>query len=179
MFRQQLTNFYNILLESYIVFTLFAIFFFVLIKYILTPYQISITGNFAIKQLKIYHLDLLKETAYFKENIKETIDSLNKSEATVQASVDAFNSEYENKQIIILTSMTCGIALLIAIPLIFGWLRIGDINWRHLVLVFFVNLVIIVVIEAIFIIYVIGQYSAIRFYPAFENGIYIPPNYTA
>lgn len=165
--NEYISKFYEILLESYIIFTLFAIFFYILVKYILTPFQLDITSNFAIKQLGYYGLDFIKQTSTFKENINKTKDNLAKTEHDRQLEVNAVNKEYENKQLIILTSMTIGIAVILIIPVLFGFIKLSDINWRHLALVLTINLMIILIIEIIFIYYVIGKYSTIRFYPAF------------
>jgi hypothetical protein len=158
---------YNILLESYIIFVLFAVFFFILIKYILTPFQLDVTSNFAIKQLEFYGLDLIKQTSQFKENIEKTKIELQNTEHKRQLEVDAANKEYENKQIIILISMSIGIAIILSIPILLGFIKLGDINWKYLALVLMVNLMIILIFEFILIYFVIGQFSAIRFYPAF------------
>jgi hypothetical protein len=158
---------YDILLESYIIFALFAIFFFILIKYILTPFQLDVTAEFAIKQLGFYGLDLIKKTSIFQENINKTKADLEKTEHERQLEVDAANKEYENKQLIILVSMTIGIAVILTIPILLGFIKLSDINWRHLLLVLTINLMIILIAEAIFIYYVIGEHSAIRFYPIF------------
>lgn len=160
---------YNIILESYIIFALFALFFFILIKYILTPFQLDVTSNFAIKQLDFYGLDLIKHTSQFRENIDKTKLDLQKTEHERQIEVDAANKEYENKQIIILISMTIGLAVILAIPILFGLVKLGDINWHHLALVLMINLMIILLLEFIFIYFVIGEFTTIRFYPAFSN----------
>jgi hypothetical protein len=166
--NNNINNFYNILLESYIIFALFAIGFYILIKYILTPFQLNSTAEFAIKQLSFYGLEQLKQTAEFKNNRDNSLNKLRQTENAKQQEVDAKNKEYENKQIIILISMTVGIAVLLVIPLLFGWIKLYDINWRHLALVLMINLIIILVVEAIFIYYVIGKHTSIRFYPLFN-----------
>lgn len=166
-----LINIYNIILESYVIFVIFAIFFFVLIKYIITPYEIEIVKGFAIKTLKNYGInEMVQLSSYFSDIIIDTQQKLNTAAIIEKSEVDAFNIEYENTQIYILIGMTFGILILMLIPILIGIIKFSDINWTKLLLVFFINTVIILVCEALFFIYIIGNYNTIRFYPLLEIG---------
>jgi len=157
---------YSIVLESSIIFVIFAVFFIVLLKYILTQYEIATTVEFATKQLKFYNLDLIRSTTYFEEQKQAAIEDLQKSKNARQQEVDEFNAPYEKKQLLLLAAMISVLAILLAIPIMLGWIKVSDINWKYMLSVMVINLVIILGLEATFVVYVIGQYSAIRFYPA-------------
>jgi len=162
---------YNIILESYIVFVIFAIFFFVLLKYIITPYEIEIVKKFAITALKNYGVDeMFKISNYFTDVITNAQRTLNNSAMLEQTKVNEFNAEYEMKQIYILVGMTIGLLIVMIIPIIIRIVKIRDIDWIRLLSVFAFNLIIILVCEALLFIYVIGNYNTIRFYPLLELG---------
>jgi len=171
MNKELIASIYTSILESYIIFVLFAIFFYVLIRYIITPYQLEVTSDFAIKQLEFYGLPQLVKTKVFNENIEEVKRDLSKSEQARQDEVDSANEKYYNTQLIIFFSMIVGIALFLSIPLLFGIIKINAVDWKHLLYVLIINLIIILIVEVTFIFVVIGEYSTIRFYPSLQKTI--------
>lgn len=162
---------FNIIVEAYIIFIIFAIFFYILISNILTNYQITTVSQFAVKQLQLYGLDAIKEIPGFREYVTQMRQDAAEKEAERQTEVDTNNSTYKKNQIIVLVSMTIGTGILLAFPLLMGWVSIRNLPFARYLRILLINLIIIIGIEVFFIKSVIGNYTSIRFYPLLESSI--------
>jgi hypothetical protein len=151
---------FSCLLDIFIVYTIFSLYFYILIKYIINNFENSTCANFFSKHLEIYskYIKIYKEiNNYKKVNEEQNIQNLiNNTEDTTS------DISYKITDIIIPISIL-GLGL---ITLLFFYIYrkqiIQQVELRHVIFTIIINLLFIIIFECIFIIFVYGNTDLIN-----------------
>jgi hypothetical protein len=151
---------FSCVLDIFIVYTIFALYFYILIKYIINDFENNTCANFFAKHLKIYkkYIKIYKEINNYKkvneeQNIQNLID-------TTQDTTS--NISYHFTDIIVPVSIL-GLGL-ITLLLFFIYRKqiIQQVNLRHVLFTIGINLLLIIGFESMFILFIYGNTDLIN-----------------
>ena len=172
-------NSYNILLEIFIAFSVFSIFFGVFMSYYFTSYETQLLSNFITKSVSFYKYDdiLLSDITQLKpviknlitENIGNDKKKLEKEVIDNESVVSEHNKEYDNKLIKIIIMMISVLLLLLIIPLLLGIIRLEQIlPFKYICLSLLLHIILIVGFELLFFYYILIYINPVKLYLIFQ-----------
>jgi len=161
-------NGYIILLEIFIAFSVFGIFFAIFMNYFFIKFQTNIFTTFIKDSINIYkkylfeNVNLDKITKFLNET--DYIKTIEKDSIIKEYEVDTYNKQYDNLLFKIIGIMILFIASLVLIPIILGIISISDINFTYISLSFILHMGFIILFEGLFVYLVLANSSPIKIF---------------
>ena len=168
-------NSYNILLEIFIAFSVFSIFFGVFMSYYFTSYETHLLSNFITKGVSFYKINDKSESNPLKPLISSLINNtaniteLEKEVRDEDSRVNEHNKEYDNNLIKIIIMMISVLLLLLIIPLLLGIIRLDQIPpIKYIGLSLILHIILIVGFELIFFYGILIYINPVKLYLIFQ-----------
>ena len=164
-------NSYNILIEIFIAFSVFSIFFGVFMSYYFTSYETHLLSNFITKGVSFYKNNNTQGNLIINSVIKNTANliELEKEVSIEDSIVNKHNKEYDNKLIKIIIMMISVLLLLLIIPLLLGIIRLDQIPpIKYIGLSLILHIILIVGFELIFFYYILIYINPVKLYLIFQ-----------
>jgi hypothetical protein len=161
-------NEYIILLEIFIAFSVFGIFFAIFMNYFFIKFQTNIFTIFIKDSINIYkkylfeNVNLDKITKFLNET--DYIKTIEKDSIIKEHEVDTYNKQYDNLLFKIIGVMILFIASLVLIPIVLGIISINDINFTYISLSFILHMGFIILFEGLFVYLVLANSSPIKIF---------------
>ena len=150
---------YTILIEIFIGFTAFALFFGIFANYFYDNYMEHKASNDLNKALSFYQLN----------NTNNIINDLQKQNLVLKKTADNISSEFvknrndeRNKFIYIIISITLFLFILIIIPLIIGIIPINIINIKFILINYLIHIIFIVGFETLLLLCVLPFIKSVK-----------------
>lgn len=174
--NKTLINGFNILTEVIIGFGTFALFFGIFMNYVFTKYEVELLGKFVKESVSFYKGNPSnKQSQDLHNQMKTLINSnsdVNNLEKNVSADdeyVHSYNKPYDNKLMYIILGMIFGLLGLLLIPVILGFIRLEQINFKYIGLSLVLHIILIVGFELLFLLYIITFINPVKLYSVFES----------
>lgn len=165
-----ITYIFLICLEIFIVFTIFAIYFYILVKYFIHAFEEQGIILFFKKHLEFYEplMKLYKLSSYNAANPNLIQDKIKIEIDKARANGTAYHPNFNTATYILVASVV-GMFVIIAIGfLIFHKRIMANITLNSLFMIIILNLVLIVGFELLFVFFVYGNTDLINFAAAFN-----------
>ena len=157
---------YNILIEIYIGFTVFLLFFGIFMNYFYDTYLENKLSNDLTKSLSFYNLNN-------KNNIIKNLQDSNDYDKTEIKKIKDNISKTKQKRINILIyfiiSINLLLLLLIIIPLILGIIPFSSINLKAITINFIIHLIFVVFFEIILFYYILPYLKIVNISKAIDS----------
>ena len=163
---------YDILIEILIGFSTFAIFFYVFMTYYFTSYEIHLMAGFINKSISFYSIT---QSAEQKKQLQDLIQNSNekkKIESEVKQNEDAVqkhNKVYDNKLLMIVIIMISILFLLVIVPLLLGFVRLDQLNFKYIGLSLVLHIILIVGFELLFLLVILKYINPVKLYMTFQE----------
>jgi len=162
-----LINIYLIIIEIFIGYTAFALFFGVFANYFYEDYITYRVKNDLEKALSFYQLDTQK-----LESIKTTIGIIDNPKYYIdleQIKVDKNNKILRNNFIYLIIGITFFLLSLIIIPLILGIIPVSYINLKFIGVSYLIHIIFVISFESLILFGIFGFSKTINIFRFFEN----------
>ena len=148
---------FTCLLDLFIVYTIFATYFYILIKYIIHDFEANTCASMFDKHLQFYDIYI---KIYKKLNHKNVMQSLQNLITTINNIPDTVNYTLTN-MIVPISILVLGLITLIYF-FIYKEKIIKQVELRHVIFTIFINLFFIISCECLFIIFVYGNANVLN-----------------
>ena len=153
---------FNILLDVFIVFTIFSIYFYILIKFFIHQFEENTIIHFFKNNLKYYDyiISFYKKSKYYKLNPNFIPNAINKK--IKQINEKPITTDYKLTDIIVSTTII-SFSLLLGIYFLFNRKNIMEhINLNNILFTIIINFILIIIFECMFIFFVYGNTNLIN-----------------
>ena len=161
-------NVYIILLEIFIAFSVFGIFFAIFMNYFFIKFQTNIFTTFIKNSIDLYKTYLFENVNLNKIktflNKTDYIKNIEKDSIIKEHEVDTYNKQYDNLLFKIIGVMILSIASLVLIPVLLNIISISDINFKYISLSFILHMGFIILFEGLFVYLVLTKSSPIKIF---------------
>jgi len=159
-----LINIYLIIIEIFIGYTAFALFFGIFANYLYEDYITYRVKNDLKKALSFYQLDTQK-----LESMKTLISYQKKYFDSEQIQVDENNKILRNNFIYLIIGISSFLLSLIIIPLILGIIPISYVNFKFIGISYLIHIIFVISFESLILFGIFGFSKTINIFRFFTN----------
>lgn len=164
-------NTYNIIIEILIGFGVFAIFFGIFMNYYFTNYEVELLGTFIKQSISFYKGggDLEKQELTNLIKNTDSIKELNTDVKNDEHEVHNYNKPYDDRLMIIILGMIAILLCILLFPLLLGFIRLDQLNFKYIGLSTILHIILIIGFELFFLLYIITFINPVKLYNVFET----------
>jgi hypothetical protein len=159
---------YDIILEVFICFSSFTLFFGIFMNYFFIDYEINLIINFFKESLQ-YYPELFIPTKNSLFTSKDIININNQNNQNNINSINDNNNKLNNINILIICMLNLFFLLLLIIPIIFGVVIYKYLNLKKIIFTFLLELTLLVCFELILFLVIFKYCNPVRLYKIFED----------
>lgn len=156
------TSFWSyLLIDSYFAFVLFAIFATIIIMHVIFSLELENNINNFYSQLKGYIGDNTIKKIVNNDYFKSAFNNINSKKHETENNIKSDNDNLYNNLVIICVVYIIGITIIFITILYFLGFNFWNIEWKYILIIISINIILILLYELLFVYLCIGKYNIV------------------
>lgn len=151
-----------VLIDSYFAFVLFTIFATIIIMHVIFNLELENNANNFYSQLKGYIGDNVINKFVNNDYFKSALNYINSKKHETETNIKSDNDNLNNNLIIICVVYIIGIIIIFITVLYYLGFNFWNIDWKYILIIISINIVLILLYELLFVYLGIGKYNIVK-----------------